>query len=173
VVINNAVLASVTTTKLNKMNSIEIRDNLLLTTLNLPSYTLPVNPVAFTVSLEIYNNKLSGTYTPALLEFGTTPYKEAVITCATLVGLKNYMNTINAVPGASYLKYRVDVDRSTLLADPLTGQAVGSVYTLSSSMFANDLVSIVIQSLTGTTAPAARTATTGIARNTEFQLLAN
>jgi hypothetical protein len=83
------------------------------------------------------------------------------------------MNTINAVPGASYLKYRVDVDRSTLLADPLTGQAVGSVYTLSSSMFANDLVSIVIQSLTGTTAPAARTATTGIARNTEFQLLAN
>ena len=156
---NNASLVSLTTTALDNMNSIKITGNAALASLNLASYVNPINTVAFTVSLEIQNNNLSGTFSPALAQFGTTPYQEAKITCATLDGLKNYMHVVNAVPGAAYSTYIVDVDKSTLINNPLTGETVGSVYKLSAEMLANAAVSTVIDT------------NLGISNDAEFQLV--
>jgi len=155
----NAKLASVTTTALDKMNSLKITNNALLTTLNLGSYVNPINTVAFTVSIEVFNNKLAGTFSPALAQFGTTPYREAKITCATLTHLRDYVAILDAVPGSAYSVFTVDVDNSVLIDNPLPGETVGTAYKLGVEMGLNDAVSTVIDG------------TYGISKNAEFQLV--
>ncbi len=164
---NNLLLASLKTTAVNKLNTLKIAGNAALASLDLSSYTLPVTTTGFTVSIEVYNNNLSGSFSPALAEFGTTPYKEALIYCTTLQGLRNYVAILNAVPGANYSTFRVDVDKTTLINDPLAAlapnpaYAVGAVSTLSNLMYNNNVTSSVID------------AVTGISNNAEFQLLQN
>ena len=154
----NAKLASVTTTGLDKMHSLKIVNNALLTSLDLHSYVNPLNTVGFAASLWVFNNKLSGTFSPALAEFGTTAYQEAKITCATLEGLRDYVAVLDNAH-ATYDNFQVDVDLSTLVDNPLTGETVGTAYKLSVEMGLNAAVSTVIDGITG------------ISNNDEFQLV--
>jgi len=154
----NAKLASVTTTGLDKMHSLKIVNNALLTSLDLHSYVNPLNTVGFAASLWVFNNKLSGTFSPALAEFGTTAYQEAKITCATLEGLRDYVAVLDNAH-ATYDNFQVDVDLSTLVDNPLAGETVGTAYKLSVEMGLNAAVSTVIDGITG------------ISNNDEFQLV--
>ena len=60
---------------------------------------------------------------------------------------------------ATYDNFQVDVDLSTLVDNPLTGETVGTAYKLSVEMGLNAAVSTVIDGITG------------ISNNDEFQLV--
>ena len=161
VVTNNTKLASLTTTGLNKMQSFIVHDNALLSTLTLSSYQDVINSIALLVDLQVYNNNLSGTFTPALAPFGTTPYQEATITCATLSVLKDYVHKLKVAYGdvpATFASFRVDVDD--------VDAATAGKQTLGTAMDANKLVSTIIGAY-----PAVRTAATAIANDAQMQLI--
>lgn len=98
-IINNDKLASLTTST-NYLRDLIVMDNLVLASMNFASYVNVVSTGA--INIHIYNNKLTGNFTPAVAVTGTTPYVEAKITSASLATLKPFIAAYKAaIAGAS------------------------------------------------------------------------
>jgi len=87
----NAKVASVDLSSLSKVGTVSVTDNAKLESLTAPSIDVLATSLA-TITVNIYGNKLAGTYQAATAPTGTVTYSAPIITGATLSSFKAWIN---------------------------------------------------------------------------------
>ncbi len=109
---DNAKIESVDMSSLSKVGTVSVTGNAKLTSLIPPSSTVLATSLA-TIRVDIYNNKLPGTYTPATAPTGTVTYVMPTITSTVLSAFK------------PWIQANIDVD----IADPIGGSTAAEIAT--------------------------------------------
>ena len=109
---DNAKIESVDMSSLSKVGTVSVTGNAKLTSLIPPSSTVLATSLA-TIRVDIYNNKLPGTYTPATAPTGTVTYVMPTITSTVLSAFK------------PWIQANIDVD----IADPIGGATAAEIAT--------------------------------------------
>ena len=115
----NGVVASVDLSSLSKVGTVSVTDNAKLTSLTAPSADVLATSMA-TITVNIYNNKLAGTYQAATAPTGTVTYSAPIITGATLSSFKAWINVNKDADQA----LPAGVDRTYTASDTATGSGV-------------------------------------------------
>jgi uncharacterized protein YoxC len=109
---DNAKITSVDMSSLSKVGTVSVTGNAKLTSLVPPSATVLATSLA-TINVDIYNNKLPGTYTPATAPTGTVTYVMPTITSTVLAAFK------------PWIQANIDVD----IAEPIGGATAAEIAT--------------------------------------------
>jgi uncharacterized protein YoxC len=109
---DNEKITSVDMSSLSKVGTVSVTGNAKLTSLVPPSATVLATSLA-TINVDIYNNKLPGTYTPATAPTGTVTYVMPTITSTVLAAFK------------PWIQANIDVD----IAEPIGGATAAEIAT--------------------------------------------
>lgn len=138
---NNSKLASLMPSVLDKMKSLTVTGNALLTSFNFSSYKNLI--LTGVVSINISGNKVAGTYVAAADKFGTTPSVQAIIKSNSILTLKAYVAAIQAASATGISMSASDVNINVTIPPATTSMLLSAAMLANSTAFTTPDVNLV------------------------------
>ena len=141
-VTNNNLLTKVTTSALDKLNSLTVTNNAKLAAFDFSSYTnLKDNLSGISITISGNNGTAATTasYSPSMPVTGSTPYQEAVIKSNSILTLKAYLAKAKAA-SVALTTLNIDINTSSKTLAPPAYDALSALMQANKAAFAGTVV---------------------------------